>query len=734
MAYTASSLPKGYMEVGVAMVLHDRFTNPARQASGAIRRLQDDARAAVSANLDMLQRLSGAMLGGAMLVGRTMSRAIFKTAPEFIDTMVSVKAISGATADEFAKMEKSAMSIGIKTMFTSNQIASGMKYLAMAGNSVKEINDIIEPATMVAGATGLQLEGKGGAADLLTNIMKTFKKEGSEAAKIVADQLTKATLSANISITDLAESIKYAAAQVTGLGVELPELAAMVGVLGNMGIQGSMAGTAIQNMARYITKSIMNPAYKGNKYLQQLGLSKADFTDAKGELLSFVDIMDKIMSRIQHLPSPDRSFLNVEIFGARGYRAAEALENNLDTFRSLVGKIQNSNGIAADVMGQRMASWAGTLNKIKSAAENLAVTFTKALVPTLVKWGNAFAKFIDKLRGFTEKHPFFAKIFALGTVLTIATSAMGLFVAAVRKLQLNPIVNMRNMIAAITRGWQGATLAAGNYSKVLRFIDAQRSLGAGATAYQAMMAAGLTTIPGVLTTGTYKRMVRDRVTGQMVPKTFVYYKDPSTGRFITETAAANKMRNVRPHQGVPVIMGGGKPTGPGWSGGFGSTAYKVARRSGLGRGAAQSLARRVAGRSAMAATTRVAGGVLSRVLGVAFGPIGIIASILLPTLISLMRKRNEDDEENTSATRENSRAIHSDIYHRTKNLTGQQEITMMYNAIRYWSDNMKNIKPTQVTIITKDGDGKQNTKTVTPTGNSTTIDLNSNDYLNNGIQ
>ena len=146
-----------------------------------------------------------------------------------------------------------------------------MKYLAMAGNSAKEIDDMIKGAAFVAGATGMELGGKGGTADLITNIMRTFKIEASEAAGVVGDQLTKAALSSNISMMDLAESIKYAAADMVTLKQELPQVAAMIGTLGNAGIQGSMAGTALSNMVRYLNKSISQPSFKGGKALARLG-------------------------------------------------------------------------------------------------------------------------------------------------------------------------------------------------------------------------------------------------------------------------------------------------------------------------------------------------------------------------------------------------------------------------------------------------------------------------------
>ena len=244
MAFTSGSPSAGQLEIGVALVLQDRFSNQAREASSVIRGLHRDAKNAIQANLTTMQSYTnsiGAIAGNLM---NSLSDTIAQGA-DFIDMMTSVGAISGGTRQEMEALSNTAQTLGLRTMFMSRDIASGMKYLAMAGNDAKEIQGMIAGAAMMANATGMELGGKGGTADLLTNIMRTFKLEGENAANLVGDQLTKAAMASNISMTDLAESIKYSAASMVTLKQQLPQVAAMIGTLGNAGIQGSMAGTSI---------------------------------------------------------------------------------------------------------------------------------------------------------------------------------------------------------------------------------------------------------------------------------------------------------------------------------------------------------------------------------------------------------------------------------------------------------------------------------------------------------
>ena len=293
--YTSGSPGSSSLEIGIALVLQDRFSNQAREASNTIRTLHRDAKNAINANLQAALSGANSIQSIGMGIARGLSDTVLHGA-EFIDTMTMVSAITGSTEQMMSQLSDTAQTLGLQTMFDSQEIASGMKFLAMAGNEAKDINEMIKGAAYVAGATGMELGGKGGTADMITNVMRMFKIEASEASTVVGDQLAKAAMSSNVSMMDLAQSIKYAGADLVTLKQDLPQVAAMIGTLGNAGIQGSMAGTAIANMARYFNKSISDPNFKGGKTLEKLGLSKQDFVDAKGDLLDFSTILEKLKS------------------------------------------------------------------------------------------------------------------------------------------------------------------------------------------------------------------------------------------------------------------------------------------------------------------------------------------------------------------------------------------------------------------------------------------------------
>lgn len=495
MAYvTSGSLRGNSLEIGIALVLQDRFSNQAKDASAAIRRLHNEAKEAVTANLQTADSILGNVYNGFLNVATGITNTVLQGA-EFIDTMTTVSAITGSTREQLQMLSETAQSLGLETMFGSQNIASGMKYLAMAGNTVEQVNDMIKGAAYVANATGMELGGKGGAADLITNVMKTFKIVGDGASELVGDQLTKATLSANISMTDLAESIKYSAADMVMLKKELPEVAAMIGTLGNAGIQGSMAGTSLGNMARYLIKAF-NPKTDAYSFLQRMGLSQQDFVDAQGDLIDFGDIMEKISKGVENLPSIDRGKAIGAIFGVRGQRAANAIMNDLEGYRNLLDQIQNNSaGFAKDIVDKRMNTLAGSIDKVSSAWENLKVAFTEQIGPALMPILNTISQIIEAVREFvtTPVGAFASQVFVLSTFIGLVGTKVLQLITKWRLLRSDTQIGFTNMFRLIRGGWQGATLDLQNYMRLQGLLNAQTTYG---LPYYASMAKHLGTPVG----------------------------------------------------------------------------------------------------------------------------------------------------------------------------------------------------------------------------------------------
>lgn len=675
MAFTSGSPSAGQLEIGVALVLQDRFSNQAREASSVIRGLHRDAKNAVQANLTAVQSYANMASGVANSIVSTLTTTI-ETGADFIDMMTTVGAISGATENQMSELSETAQTLGLRTMFMSKDIASGMKYLAMAGNDANQIQEMISGAAMMANATGMELGGKGGTADLLTNIMRAFKLEGKQAADIVGDQLTKAALSSNISMPDLAESIKYSAASMVTLKQQLPQVAAMIGTLGNAGIQGSMAGTSIRNMADYLTQSITNPNFKGAKVLAKLGLGKQDFVDANGDLQDFAVILEKIGTATQGLSTVDQNAVFKSIFGVRGMRAAVAIMRDTESYFDLLNKIQNNSaGFAEAVMRKRMETFAGRIELVRSAAENLMTTFSKALGenPIIMGFLNMVGWAISQLRDLmaTPFGPWIAGFAAIAAVgLKIGSIWMGL---RARWLLLNgdSQVSFRTMVRLMVGGWNQATISAQGYLNMERAIRAQREAGIGASAATVAAIGGMP----------------------------VYYYKGNTpakmganGRYY-----ANTGRGASGWTPVPAAM---VTT---------TDASKMTRSLMGGAGAAAG----AASRGALASVGRGLLGFGSKIVGLFMGPLGLAItgiSIFGPMIYSAIKGNKSAQDENTRATNDLASAIKAsrEGYKQKDNLQMLtiQEMRWLVQTLGLYAERL-NQRDNKGTHLTINMDGKK---------------------------
>lgn len=682
-AYTSGSLTGSNLEIGIALVLQDRFSNQAREASSQIKRLHNEAKMAVTANLQSAKSMADTVMGWS---GRALGgiSSMLQEGAGFVDTMTTVKAITAATDTQMKGLSETAQSLGIATMFDSKEIASGMQYLAMAGNTAEEIQQMIEGAAYVAGATNMALGGKGGTADLITNVMSTFQIEAAGAAT-VGDQLAKAALSSNMSMIDLAEAVKYAGADMVNLKRTLPEVAALAGVLGNTGIQGSMAGTAISNMARYLNKSLVQPSYKGGKALATLGLSIKDFTDSNGDLIDLSSAIGKIVGGMKGLSSMEVAQVFNDIFGVRGNRAAAALARSLPEYESLLNKIlYKSDGYAKSIVEQRMETIAGGIDQMKSALENLRTTFTTAIAPVVTPIFKGIARIFEGIRNIFAL-PGIGKAIAsfvtFGTTIIFITAAVTKLKAAWKLLTMGSQVSFLNMIRVIKGGWGEATWSLQRYMALEQAANATRK-GGLAGINPKMSKAKWAMMNGMPVGGIY-------LGGD---GRYRWAKGNQAGKRAGTFAAAGDVASAVGSKGKGAAMAAG---GGFFAGLFGKGAAKTAAS-----GAARVGFGAFAGRGILA--------VGGRLVGLLGGPIGVgifTLTLLLPSLISAIGGNKDATDANTEAANKVANQ-YGNLVERNKanKFPGEDQIlTQMYNAMQYWAEQIRHIKPTAVINLNVDG-------------------------------
>lgn len=439
-----AGISKGLIEVGVSMVLRDQFSTNAGKISNSFASMMNDMN---TWNRGMQMSVGNAFEYGKQMVGGMYEA--YKHSAKIQDQVFLTATIAGSTAKEQKELMELAQEINLKTPLTNLDITSGMKYLAMAGNTTDQIKNMIGPAAELASIFNMPLGGKGGVADMLTNIMATFGIP-SEKARETVDRLGVATSSANISLSDLAQSLQYSGAVFRNAGVSLTEASAAIGVLGNQGIQASSAGTALANMLRYLTLSITGQKIKGGDYLKKLGINRDQLVDAQGNIRSLEHIMRVIAKATSGLSGTERMEAYYNIFGVRGERAVSALVNAGDNMSQILDKVNNSSGFAADTIQKKLKTPQGIIDQFTSSWDNLLTTL-----------GAGFAKiFSPILSGLTTVMNWLKKITSTGVGGFILRFAVVATTVGVVWNGLKLILNTFRLINGAAAMFSGKTTAA----------------------------------------------------------------------------------------------------------------------------------------------------------------------------------------------------------------------------------------------------------------------------------
>lgn len=241
--------------------------------------------------------------------------------------------------DRFEQMSKNVRQIGVDTKFTATEIAGATKFLAMAGMNIDTINKAMRPITnlaLIGDADVAQI------ADLATNIMSGYDIRSSS-MNTVADILASTIARSNVNVLEMAESFKMAAGYLRLSGVNFSEASAAVGILGNAGMKGTMAGTALRAMSGRFAK----PTKEARDTLDRLGVKFTEYRDIYGKQ---VEKLRPLADIFEDLNKSGATLGDMQaIFGKIGGNAAMMFIDNYEELRTLANQNKASNGISQEL-------------------------------------------------------------------------------------------------------------------------------------------------------------------------------------------------------------------------------------------------------------------------------------------------------------------------------------------------------------------------------------------------
>lgn len=258
--------------------------------------------------------------------------------------------------ERFDKMAKNVRQIGIDTKFTATEIAGATKFLAMAGMDIDTINKSMRPITDLAliGDTDVAQ-----IADLATNIMSGYDINSSS-MKIVSDILASTMARSNVNILEMAESFKMASGYLRLSGVDFSEASAAIGILGNSGMKGTMAGTALRAMSGRFAK----PTKEAQDTIDRLGIK---FTEKQNVYGKQIEKLRSLSDIFEDLNKSGATLGDMQaIFGKIGGNAAMMFLDNYEALRTLTAQNRSSNGVANELALKKQNTTKGLWDQMTS--------------------------------------------------------------------------------------------------------------------------------------------------------------------------------------------------------------------------------------------------------------------------------------------------------------------------------------------------------------------------------
>jgi TP901 family phage tail tape measure protein len=343
---------------------------------------------------------------------------------EYDDAIRQVAAVTGATGAAFDRLNAKAKQLGATTSFSAVEVANLMTELGRAGFDSRQIEDMTGSVMNLARATGTDATLASG---IFAAAIRQFNMDAGQAPR-VADALTAAANKSFNSVESLGEALQYAGPVAADANMSLEETLAILGTLGNVGIQGSSAGNALK---RLLTLS----AAESQKFQDVFGVATKD---AAGNARPLVDVLGEVAEATKDLGTADRAAKFNEVFGLLGITAASAIGKTVTDTRVLLGELEGAGGIAKRTAEQMESGLGGAFRVLASSFEAVRIAIGEALekpIQRLTENLSSAASAITDWIGENKRAVQIAALVAVGVVaagaalLTIGSAAAAASVA-----------------------------------------------------------------------------------------------------------------------------------------------------------------------------------------------------------------------------------------------------------------------------------------------------------------
>ncbi len=333
----------------------------------------------------------------------------------------------------FTQLQQQAEKLGSSTEFSASQAAQGMQFLAMAGFNAREIMASMPSMLDLNYADGnTELKET---ADISSNILSGFKLEAKQMPR-VADVLAATLTRSNVDLRMLGETMVYAAPIARKFGANLEEVSALSGMLGDIGIQGSMAGTAMRTMYNNIASH--KPAIQA---LEELGIkSRLE----NGNMRALPKILSEIAKKTESMGSGQQLEIFKLIAGKEAGAAFAELvsQSGSKAITQFMGVLNGAAGEASRIASQMADNTAGDIKAMQSAWEGLNITVASTNASPMREMIQNITSIIGRVNVWVQQNPELAgQLIRIVAIIAAAVTVGGALALAIAGT-LGPIAMM----------------------------------------------------------------------------------------------------------------------------------------------------------------------------------------------------------------------------------------------------------------------------------------------------
>lgn len=294
---------------------------------------------------------------------------VIELGQNFTSTMSEVSAISGATGEDFEKLEACAREYGATTVFSASNAAEALKYMSLAGWDADQSTSALGGVLNLAAASGMEL---GAASDMVTDYLSAFAMEAGDAAYF-ADLLSYAQSHSNTTAEALGEAYKNCAANLNAAGQDVETVTSLLEGMANQGYKGSEAGTAMAAIMRDITNGMKDGAIR-------IGETSVAVMDAQGNFRDLTDILTEVEAATNGMGDAERAVALSSTFTADSTKGLNLILNEgMDNIAGYEEELRGASGSAEEMANIMNDNLSGDVAAMNSAFEELGLKIYDAL-------------------------------------------------------------------------------------------------------------------------------------------------------------------------------------------------------------------------------------------------------------------------------------------------------------------------------------------------------------------